>query len=485
MFGVLALRTVGIAIDTARILEIAVVRCDATGAPLDTWARRFEPCVDAAAQDDHPRGRTPRRPDAGRPGAQIGTVLPELTARLAGLVLVAHGARVDLAVLRAELARAGWDLPWVPSLCTLEESWRHLPLLARRRLTDCCDAWGVERPDASTTGAAVATASLLARHLEADRDGPRAAEHAGLVASAATVVWPARAARPGPVTVPPPRTRCPSTRPPAERLVEILAALPLADALDAHAPDGAGPYLEIVMALLEAGVLEQRSSGDAPSAALAGVATLYDLTAEARDRVHRVLVLALLDLAVRRGELTQADRIQLATVADLLGVGHDGLVATLNGDGPCPEHAGQRRALGWATDVPLHVGDVVVVAGCSDDAAADLVELARRAGLRVAATVTRRTAALVTDGTFTGPRYAEALALGTRIVDPTTFGLLVGAISPTVGSGRAEATHPEVAPAVVRRWAAMGGFDVPPQGRLPRAAFDAFHGLDAQRSRSR
>ncbi|NTW41421.1 MAG: 3'-5' exonuclease [Cellulomonadaceae bacterium] len=137
VFGVLALRTVGIAIDTARILEIAVVRCDATGAPLDTWARRFEPCVDAAAQDDHPRGRTPRRPDAGRPGAQIGTVLPELTARLAGLVLVAHGARVDLAVLRAELARAGWDLPWVPSLCTLEESWRHLPLLARPRLTDC------------------------------------------------------------------------------------------------------------------------------------------------------------------------------------------------------------------------------------------------------------------------------------------------------------------------------------------------------------
>jgi DNA polymerase-3 subunit epsilon len=61
-----------------------------------------------------------------------------LNETLAGVPVVAHNAAFDLAFLRAEYAYAGWKLPMLPTLCTLEASDTYLPGLARRRLADCC-----------------------------------------------------------------------------------------------------------------------------------------------------------------------------------------------------------------------------------------------------------------------------------------------------------------------------------------------------------
>jgi len=56
-------------------------------------------------------------------------VLPELNRRLSKSAVAAHNARFDLAFLRHEYRRAGWNLPFVPALCTLEASAYHLPTL--------------------------------------------------------------------------------------------------------------------------------------------------------------------------------------------------------------------------------------------------------------------------------------------------------------------------------------------------------------------
>ena len=82
--------------------------------------------------DRHPRHH-------GRGRAQCADVrarVPHLNAHLAGAAVVAHHARFDLAFLRSEYARAGWELPYVPAPRSLEASDYHLPHLDRRRLAD-------------------------------------------------------------------------------------------------------------------------------------------------------------------------------------------------------------------------------------------------------------------------------------------------------------------------------------------------------------
>jgi DNA polymerase III subunit epsilon len=88
-------------------------------------------------------------------------IVPTLNEFLAGVPVVAHNAAFDLAFLRAEYAYAGWELPFLPTLCTLEASERYLPGLARRLLVDCCWACRVTLDDAhSAVGDARATAGL-------------------------------------------------------------------------------------------------------------------------------------------------------------------------------------------------------------------------------------------------------------------------------------------------------------------------------------
>lgn len=89
-----------------------------------------------------------------------------LVPHLAGVAIVAHNAPFDLAFLRAEFRRAGWDIPWLPAYCTLDGSRDYLPMLDRRRLADCCWAVGVPLESAhSALGDARATAGLFSYYL--------------------------------------------------------------------------------------------------------------------------------------------------------------------------------------------------------------------------------------------------------------------------------------------------------------------------------
>lgn len=491
VFAVLDVETTGLAPARDRVLELSVVRCDAAGRPIDEWSSRFNPQGPVGATHIH--GIT-AADVAYAPlfAAEVAT----LAARLSGLVLVAHNARFDLGFLRAEFARAGWSMPWSPALCTLEESRRHLPSLARRRLPDCCAAAGVRHEGAhSALGDARAAAGLLAAYLGARRGG--AGLYDALVAEASAVAWPdgpsgtVVPAAPAGVVREDRRIR----EQPREhrRLVQLLDDLAVADAVPAGAPEGTASYVELLAEVLEDGVLTDDEAG-----ALADVAQLWELPPDAVAAAHEAFLLALADKAVADATVTQAERAELYEVAALLGVDRSRVLASLDA-ATARRDARQSEGLaplpaGWAHGEPLRVGQSVVFTGCDEDVRTALEARAAAAGVRVAAKVSGRTAALVTDGSFAGTKLADAQRLGTRIVGPDVFGILLDHLQPAVARtttatkhGRATPTapapavdrvvaaRPDVAPAVIREWARSQGIVVSDRGRLSADVVARYH----------
>ena len=254
-FAVIDVETTGLDPESDRILELAILRADEQGRPVDQWVTRFHPGGPVRATHIH--GITDADV-AGAPGfpdlaVQVGTALQ-------GLVLVAHNAEFDVAFLRAEFARASLPMPRVTSYCTLQGSTVYLPQLRRRTLAECCAALGVVHQRAhSALGDAYAAAGLLERYLALDRqtgyDAPLVASRAlrggtGGVPGAAQQTVPAPApqgpkgAAPRPASGPAVATSTPAPVPP--RPVSALApttppaALPPRPMSAASAP-AAGP----------------------------------------------------------------------------------------------------------------------------------------------------------------------------------------------------------------------------------------------------
>ncbi|TXR55516.1 exonuclease domain-containing protein [Quadrisphaera setariae] len=182
-FAVLDLETTGFSPRTERIVEVAVVHVTPDGTSGAEWSTLVHPGRPTVGAT-HVHGI---RPVDVREAPRFAEVVPALVEVLAGRVLVAHNAGFDVPFLRAELERAGVDMPEAPQLCTLAESRRHLPQLAGRKLADCCAAAGVRLTGAhSALGDARATAELLGCYLAAG--GPGA--HAALLRQAASTRWP-------------------------------------------------------------------------------------------------------------------------------------------------------------------------------------------------------------------------------------------------------------------------------------------------------
>lgn len=482
VFAVIDVETTGLAAARDRVLELSVIRCDASGRPIDEWTSRFNPQGPVGATHIH--GITAA--DVAH-SPLFAAEVAALASRLSGLVLVAHNARFDLAFLRAEFARAGWSMPWSPALCTLEESRRHLPALARRRLPDCCAAAGVGHVGAhSALGDARAAAGLLAVYLAARRGG--AGHYDALVVEAGGVVWPDGPSGPAAVAVPSGVTREdrriryePRER---RRLVQLLDDLAVADVIPADAPEGAASYVELLAEVLEDGVLT-----DDEVSALADVSQLWELPPDAVAAAHEAFLLALADKAVADAKVTQAERAELYEVAELLGVGRDRVLAALDAAAERRD-ARQSEGLaslpeGWAHGDPLRVGQSVVFTGCDEDVRTALEARAKSAGVRVSGKVSGATAMLVTDGSFAGGKLADAQRLGTRLVEPEEFAVLLDHVQPAVARtvtatkhGRATPSEPApvaervaavragVAPAVIREWARGQGITVSDRGRL-------------------
>lgn len=518
-FAVLDVETTGLSAVQHRIVEIAVVRTDMWGRVLDEWSTRINPQGPVGATHIH--GIT-QAEVANAP--VFADVVAQLNQRIAGAAVAAHHAKFDLAFLRAEYARAGWDMPDVPALCTLEASEYHLPTLDRRRLADCCWAVGTPLDGAhSALGDARATAVLLAAFMNPNVGYPPLPEHLALPGQALGVQWPhsrsraphsaaalaSDSARPAP----PPRVRVTlvqsATAEPLPTLVDLVERFSLIDALDEGAPAGAIAYLEKLAEVLEDGEVTTEEAAD-----LAAVADAEQLSNADIASANRAFVLALAHAALEDGKVTRAERAELQQISDLLGVNAKVIPALID---QAENARNQRMSAGlaelpadWAHGEPLRVGDKVVFTGCDDTVRTRLENESERLGVRIVGAVSAKTSMLVSDGSMDGGKAGKARELGTRTVHPDIYTVLLGHLQPALARGtkpmpkppkviapkHSADTAPQPAPGVdaaeghaavgpnpaeVRAWARANGYEVGVRGRLHRdiiGAYVAAHASD-------
>lgn len=494
-YAVVDVETTGLSPRQHRVVAVAVVLLDDGQRVEHEWAALVHP--------QGPVGATHIHGILDADVAEAPTfdaVVPQLVPLLRGRVLVGHNVSFDSAFLEFEFGRAGWGWPAVPTLCTLDESFHFLPALDRRRLVDCCWASGIGFADAhSALGDARATAALLASYLDPSFGIPPLKAHRAILGAAADVEWPSepgtgRIARPDDARrVMPARVRRQiSAAPPrVERLLETFS---LADAVDDGAPVGTLSYLETLVEVLEDGQITEDEH-----AALGDIVDLYGHSNEDVAAAHRGFVRALAREALEDGVLAREERAELRHVAALLDVDDGDVKDLLDGEeeerllvmssglAPLPP--------GWAHGEPLRVGHRVAFTGCDDAERTVLEKRARTAGVRVTGSVSRRTAMLVTDGLFSGTKAATAAQLGTRLVHPQVFSVMLEHLQPHVGlvveAAARQATKASAgmvvptqhsptsashgpSPSDVRGWARRNGFGVGARGRLPAEVWDAY-----------
>ena len=144
-FAVLDVETTGLSGARDRIIEIAVVRCDTTGAIVDEWESLIDPGCDPGPTHIHGISATDLD---GAP--TFADIAPELVDLLDGHMICAHNLSFDASFLFHEFDRTAVAPPTGPALCTLE--------LARAVLGDsgqttfslaaCAAALGIPHPDA-------------------------------------------------------------------------------------------------------------------------------------------------------------------------------------------------------------------------------------------------------------------------------------------------------------------------------------------------
>lgn len=391
-FAVVDVETTGLSPQRDRVLEVAIVRLDATGAVVDEWVTRIDPEGPVGAIHIHGI----RQADVvGRP--RFADVAGTIVARLSGLAVVAHNAKFDLAFLRNELKSAGWDVPWIAAYCTLDASYAYLPDMDRRRLADCCWAVGVRLDDAhSALGDARAAAGLLGAYVGLNGGpDPVLTEAQDLARSTRWPSGPSRSpSRSASASVAGPRAgrmpasgrpaRITSPRPTAPPLLEQLTAMSLLEVLEEGAPVGSTAYLEMLFDALEDGDIS-----DAESVALQELCAEYELSPADTSAAHEAFLLALAHRAVDDGRVSHDERRELRTIASLLGVAETKVKRVLD-RADAARHARLSAGLGalpapWPHGEPLRVGDKVVFTGCDERQRARLEqrsEEARRSGRR-------------------------------------------------------------------------------------------------------
>ncbi|HTL40543.1 MAG TPA: histone-like nucleoid-structuring protein Lsr2 [Pseudolysinimonas sp.] len=481
--------TTGLSPEADRIIEIAMVRLEPGGTVVDEWSTRLDPQGPVGATHIH--GLTQSDVE-GQP--LFGAVASQLATMLGRLPIVAHNATFDIAFVRSEFNRAGWDVPELASYCTLGGSAEYFPDLRRRRLGECCWAAGIHLDGAhSALGDARATASLFATYLARDPllHEPLLREPTG--------EWPPGPSRAPAVWVPPVRSSIPiritQSRPSGPPLVKQLSGLSLADVIDEGAPVGSLGYLETLLSALEDGEL---STAEAQQ--LAGLSYAFELNESDVATIHRAFVFALAHRALDDGHVSRLERDELHQLAALVGVAGE-TVVDLIAQADAARSTRMSSELqplpdDWAHGEPLRVGDKVVFTGCDPEQRTRLEKRAERLGVRVVGGVSRQTAMLVTDGGFHGTKAAKASELSVRLVHPDVFDQMLTHLQPAVPQPQPKAreiprktTHAERAPvrdmstqqgargaspSAVRAWAISNGIEVGTRGRLHADVFDAY-----------
>jgi DNA polymerase III subunit epsilon len=140
-----------------RIIEIAAIRIDGHGNTLNEFTTLLNPDRDLGPVHIHgiwvkDLENAPRFEE----------IAGDILRQLGGAVLVAHNLPFDRSFVRSEFSRIGYDLPRIPSLCTMRLAKALKPRLDSQSLESCCDQFGITLNNAHNAyHDAVATTELL------------------------------------------------------------------------------------------------------------------------------------------------------------------------------------------------------------------------------------------------------------------------------------------------------------------------------------
>ncbi|WP_253259473.1 BRCT domain-containing protein [Subtercola boreus] len=207
--------------------------------------------------------------------------------------------------------------------------------------------------------------------------------------------------------------------------MQQISALSIEAVLDEGVPAANTAYIELLLDALEDGEIT-----DAEAAGLNDLRQAYSLSPANTSSIHEAVIVALDD-----GHVSNDERTELETLAQLLSVPPAKLRTVI-------DHADRARKerLGaglrplptdWADGEPLRVGDRVAFTGCDEKQRNRLEQRAATLGVRVMNNVSKFTVVLVTDGSFDGSKQAKAREIGTRVVHPDKFDLLLNLDPPT------------------------------------------------------
>lgn len=337
-FAVIDFETTGVLPERGdRVIEVAVVHLDPEGVFEAAFETLINPGRDLGAQRIH--GISAREIlDA----PSFPAIASDLLAHLDGRVVVAHNASFERRFLIAELARMGAEttLSSEMLLCTMRLAQEFLPG-AGRSLSDCCAAFDIPLVGAHRAVVdATATGRLLAEYIAASGGRERWDEH---LRAALAYGWP-----------PVPRRRTlwvarpeGDRRPPSflERVVERM-------------PDHSGSVQHLeYLALLDRCLIDRVISAHEEQALIAAADELGIGRAAIRV-LHERYFDDLTAVAWLDGVLTDDELMDLATVARLLSIDDERLVAAVE-PREALEDAGERVVDRFV----LAPGDLVVLTG--------------------------------------------------------------------------------------------------------------------------
>ena len=432
-FVVLDVETTGLSPTGDRIIELGLIRTDSRGNPLGYWSTFINPERPVSATEVHGIS------DDDVLGAPtFEECSNEFLSKIKGQVLVAHNASFDHSFIRAALARAGWELPEIPVICTMLESRNFLPGLSRKRLVDCAEALGIDQP---VQHRALSDASLASAIFHFYLNGPvdlqRSAELRELVQIGDGVSWPTERTFPAIKQVIANNSQW-RTNPAQKTQSSLLESVSLLMPEDLLAEDASSSEISYALILLES--LNDGIVSDLEIIALRDCADSMGIDSNSILNIHSELLLALSREAWRDGVVNRAEKQDILDCAQQLGLSNsEGMHALKEIETfrnarvvarvkPLPDF--------WELGEVLHVGDRVVITGCYEVGRSDMEKKARSLGVRITGSVSGKTTMLVSDGSIGGNKDADARRLGIRIVGPAEFKQLMEYVQPQLEVGK-------------------------------------------------
>ena len=335
-----------------RVVELALVTIDATGAVIERWESLINPRRDVGPTRIH-----------GITGADVahapefGDVAGDIAFRLHGAVLAAHNLPFDLRMLTGEFARLAVTFDAGSGIDTLS--------ITRTRLEDACRHYGIEIVNAHRAlDDAEATAKLLTRlaaRIES-RVRPAAFQHR-LAISGRSVARAQASAH---------------SEPHGSAPAGVLRMAASLEILPEERPEVV-EYLDLL-----ARSLENLQLDDQETLELDELAAVAGLRPEERDLVHLRHLERLIDQVLADGEVSTADYDALVRIAAALRIDADIV------------HRRTRSARSGREIIELRAGMRLCVTGDPEGVSReDLERRLERAGFVVDSAVTKKTELLV------------------------------------------------------------------------------------------